>query len=106
MSQRLPRTVGILKAKELSFTADMITAREAERIGLINMAVPADKLEEVVRELAEKIIANSPEAVAAYKYLYNRGMKATLEEGLELEATSEFDIRDTEERVSQFRKKE
>ena len=106
MSQRLPRTVGMLKAKELSFTADMITGQEAERIGLANRAVPAEKLEETVQELAEKIMANSPETVAAVKYLYNNGMMVTLEKGLELEAESEFDIRDTEERLEKFKKKD
>jgi len=106
MSQRLPRIVGILKAKELSFTADMITGKEAERIGLVNRAVPADKLEETVQELITKIAANSAEAVAAFKYLYNRGMSDTLEKGLQLEAKSEFDIKDTEERIAKFRKKD
>jgi len=105
MSQRLPRTVGLLKAKELSFTAEMITAREAERIGLVNMTVPADKLEEAVQGLAEKIMANSPEAIAAYKYLYNQGMRDTLEKGLELEADTKFVITDRQERLETFSKK-
>ena len=106
MSQRLPRTIGILKAKELSFTADMITAQDAERMGLVNIAVPVDKLEETMKELANKIMSNSLEAVAAFKYLYNRGMRSTLEEGLQLEAKSKFTIRDTEERLKKFKKKD
>jgi len=106
MSQRLPRTIGLAKAKELSFTAEMITAQEAERIGLVNMTVAADKLEETVQQLAAKIMANSPEAIAAYKYLYNRGMRDTLEKGLKLEAKSKFVITDTEERVEKFGKKD
>jgi len=106
MSQRLPWTVGMLKAKELSFTADMITAQEAERIGLINMVVPAEKMEEAVQELAKKILVNSREALAAYKYLYNRSLRDILKKGLELEAKSDFVIKDTEDRLSQFRKKE
>jgi enoyl-CoA hydratase/carnithine racemase len=105
MSQRLPHSIGIVKAKELSFTADTITAEEAERIGLINMAVPADKLDEIVQRLAKKIMSNSREAVAAIKYLYNRGMGDTLKKGLALEAQSEFVITDTEERMKAFRKK-
>lgn len=106
MSQRLPRLLGVLKAKELSFTAEMITAKEAERIGLINRAVPADKLEKTVRELAKKIMANSRDAVGAVKYLYNQGMKLTLEKGLELEYNSKFVIRDTPEMLDKFKKKD
>jgi enoyl-CoA hydratase len=106
MSQRLPWLIGVLKAKELSFTADMITAQEAERIGLVNMVVPAEKMEETVQELAKKIMANSRQAIAAYKYLYNRSLRDMLAKGLALEAKSEFVITDTEERLSQFRKKD
>ncbi len=105
MSARLPRAIGLAKAKELSFTADMISARDAERLGLINMAVPAEKLEETVTELSRKIMANSLQAVAAYKYLYNNGIKETLGGALQLEEKSEFDITDTDERVRSFRKK-
>jgi len=106
MSQRLPRTVGLLKAKELSFTAEMVVAQDAERIGLANMTVPAEKLGDTVQQLASKIMANSPEAIAAYKYLYNQGMRDSLQKGLELEAKTEFVISDTEERVEKFRKKD
>ena len=106
MSQRLPLMVGMLKAKELSFTADTITAREAERIGLVNMVVPGDKLEAAVKEMAQKILGNSREAIAACKYLYNRSQGDRLRAGLELEARSEFTIGDTENRLGQFRKKD
>jgi enoyl-CoA hydratase len=104
MSARLPRRVGFLKARELSFTADAITAREAERIGLVNMAVPPEKLEERVMALAQKIMANSRESIAAYKRLYNANESMSLDESLELEYGSEFDISDTGERLEQFRK--
>lgn len=104
MSQRLPRTVGLSKARLLSFTAETIDGREAERIGLANMAVPADKLEEATQGLISKIMLNSLGSLAAYKYLYNRGQRATLEQGLKLEFTTEFDIKDTEERIEKFRK--
>jgi enoyl-CoA hydratase/carnithine racemase len=106
MSQRLPLMVGMPKAKELSFTADTITAREAERIGLVNMVVPGDKLEAAVKEMAQKILGNSREAIAACKYLYNRSQGDQLRAGLELEARSEFTIGDTENRLGQFRKKD
>ncbi len=106
MSQRLPLMVGVLKAKELSFTADTITAREAERIGLVNMVVSGDKLEAAVKEMAQKMLGNSREAIAACKYLYNRSQGDRLRAGLELEARSEFTIGDTENRLGQFRKKD
>lgn len=105
-SQRLPRLVGVRKAKEMCFTAEMITAAEAERIGLVNRVVPADKLEDTVNEMAKKILSNSPDSIAAYKYLINRGMKGTLEQGLQLEVESNFVIRDAQERMSKFGKKE
>lgn len=104
MSARLPRRVGFLKAKELSFTADAVTAGEAERIGLVNLAVPAEALEEALESMATKIMANSPQSIAAYKHLYNTNESMTLEESLGLEFASEFAIPDTEERLSGFKK--
>jgi len=104
MSARLPRRVGFLKAKELSFTADAVTAGEAERIGLINLAVPAEQLEEALEAMATKIMASSPQSIGAYKHLYNTNEAMTLEESLGLEFASEFEIPDTEERLSGFKK--
>jgi enoyl-CoA hydratase/carnithine racemase len=105
MSQRLPRAVGYYKAKELSFTAGVIDGREAERIGLSNKTVPAAQLESTVQEMAQKILANSLQAVAAYKQLYNQTMRDTMEKGLEFERTSEFNITDTQSRIDGFKKK-
>ncbi len=104
MSWRLPCAVGYAKAKELSFTADVISAREAEHIGLINRVVPAGMLDEAVQELARKIISNSLDAVAAYKQLYNRAIANLSKEYLRLEAESEFPILDSESRIKSFGK--
>jgi enoyl-CoA hydratase/carnithine racemase len=104
MSARLPRRVGFIKAKELSYTADSITGREAERIGLINAAVPLEKLEEALQIMAKKIMANSTESIAAYKQLYNANESMTLQGALELEFKTEFDISDTMERLGGFKK--
>jgi enoyl-CoA hydratase len=104
LSQKLPRALGTMKAKELSFTAEMISAEEAERIGLINRAVTAEELEPTVRALAEKIMNNSRDAIAAYKTLINRGFRENLATALELEAETTFVISDTEERIKEFRK--
>jgi enoyl-CoA hydratase len=104
MSARLPRRVGFHKARELSFTAEAINGREAERIGLVNLAVSAEKLEEALQTMVRKIMANSPESIAAYKQLYNTNENLPQDQALALEFDSEFDIRDTEGRVAQFRK--
>jgi enoyl-CoA hydratase/carnithine racemase len=102
MSARLPRRVGYLKAKEISFTAEAITGKEAERIGLINMAVPADRLEEALQVMAKKIMGNSAQSIAAYKKLYNSNESLTLDKSLELEFGSDFEITDSLERLSAF----
>jgi enoyl-CoA hydratase len=104
MSARLPRRVGLLKAKELSFAADAVTAQDAERIGLVNLAVPADKLEQALETMVTRIMANSPQSISAYKHLYNTNEAMTLEQSLALEFASEFQISDTEERLKGFKK--
>lgn len=104
MSARLPRRLGFLKAKELSFTADAIGGKEAERIGLVNLAVPAPKLDEALQTMAKKIMANSSESVTAYKHLYNTNENMPLDTSLQLEFSTEFSISDTEQRLAQFRK--
>lgn len=105
MSARLPRRVGLLQAKELSFTARTFDAAEAEKLGLINRCVPKDQFEGAVDALAKEILANSRDSIAAYKKLYNEGYAGTLGDALELERHSKFEIRDTQERVAGFSKK-
>ena len=85
-TQRLPRQIGAKKAKELLFTCDTISASEAERIGVVNMVVPREKLEEAAMEMAEKIVKNIPETLRSIKSLVNKGMKTDLESGLKMEA--------------------
>lgn len=84
-SQRLPRLIGIRKAKELLYTGDRISPAEAERLGLINKVVPADKLEEATNELVAKLLGKSPMALKTVKKLINRGMESSLDAGLEME---------------------
>jgi len=84
-TQRLPRLVGIRKAKELLFSGDWVSPQEAERIGLVNRVVPAEKLEEAVDEMAIKLAEKSPLATKAMKAAVNRGMQTDLATALELE---------------------
>jgi enoyl-CoA hydratase/carnithine racemase len=104
-SQRLPRLIGIRKAKELLYTGDRITPAEAERLGLVNKVVPADKLEEATNELAVKLAAKSPMALKTVKRLVNRGMDGSLDAGLEMEilgATAHGSTEDMAEGLKAF----
>ncbi len=82
----LPRLVGLAKAKELVFTADIIDAAEALRIGLVNRVVPAAELESTTRTLAARIAAGPPGTLALAKSLLNRATTTELAAALELEA--------------------
>lgn len=104
-SQRLPRLIGIRKAKELLYTGDRISPAEAERLGLINKVVPADKLEEATNEMVTKLLAKSPMALKAVKKLVNRGMESSLDAGLEMEMlamTGHGTTEDFEEGIKSF----
>ncbi len=63
--------LGVKKAKELFYTGKLIDAKEAEQIGLINKAVPADQLEQEVNNLIEQIIAIPPDGIALNKQAIN-----------------------------------
>lgn len=104
MTQRLPRLVGVMKAKELSFTCKPITGKEAERIGLVNRAVALEELDTAVLELANDILQNSAQTIAAMKKLYNDGMDTTLAEGLQIESNFKTEITDRAEFLRGFEK--
>jgi enoyl-CoA hydratase/carnithine racemase len=82
----LSRLVGLARAKELIFTADIIDAAEALRLGMINRVGPAAELPAATRALAEKIAAGPPLALRMAKDLVNRAASSDLETALNLEA--------------------
>jgi enoyl-CoA hydratase len=84
-TQRLPRRVGLAKAKEIFFTCDMIGAKEAERIGLVSRVVPPEQLDEAVKELTDKILKNSRRSISVLKSLINKGARADFETGMKME---------------------
>jgi enoyl-CoA hydratase/carnithine racemase len=98
LSARLPRRVGVQRARELSFTARRVGAKEAVALGLILDAVPADVLEDRVLTLAHQIIANSRGSIAAYKDLYAMSQNLPLDQGLKFEARSHYQIADRQQR--------
>jgi enoyl-CoA hydratase len=87
-TQRLSRRVGIAKAKELCMTGDQIGAAEALRIGLVDAVVPHAELLPKCYEVANRIAANGPLAVAEVKRLIQDGQSASLEHALALEQRS------------------
>jgi len=70
----LPRLVGLHKAKELAFFADVIDASEAERLGIVNRVVPADQLDRFVAEWATRLAAGPPIALSMTKTMLNTGL--------------------------------
>ena len=85
----LSRVVGLPRAKELIFTAEIIDAAEAARIGLVNRVVPAAELAATTRALAEKIAAGPPNVLRMAKHLVNRAATSDLAAALDLEAFSQ-----------------
>ena len=87
-TQRLPRLVGPSRAKELILTARRIDARRALEMGILNAVVPAGRLMEEARSLAEEAAANSPLAVAYAKAAVDVAMETPLEQGLRFETAA------------------
>ncbi len=81
----LPRIVGLAKATELILTGEIIDAREALRIGLVNRVVPHAELGEAARALALSLANGPAKAIALAKAALNRGLDSTL--WAELEST-------------------
>jgi enoyl-CoA hydratase/carnithine racemase len=105
MSQRLPRRIGPLKAKEMSFTARTYSGAEAAAMGLANHCVADDQLEDVVGAVAADIVANSWHSARGNKMLYNKGQDYTFHDGLAFEmAESPGRGPDIEERLKAFSK--
>ena len=104
-TQRLARRVGVAKAKELCMTGDPVDAAEALRIGLADAIIPHGELYAKVKELAGRIAANGPLAVAEVKRLVHLGQSTTLDHAIALEQRSfglMFATEDQREGMSAF----
>lgn len=71
----LPHVVGYLRAKELLLTGDLLSAPEAQRIGLINHVVPAEELDAKVDVIVQKLVGGATQAIRWTKIAVNRGLR-------------------------------
>ncbi|MFZ6004921.1 MAG: enoyl-CoA hydratase/isomerase family protein [Actinomycetota bacterium] len=108
MSWLLPRLVGLHRAKELALFGDVISADEALRLGILNRVVPAGEVDAVVADLATRLAAGPPIALAMTKRMLNRAFEQSFEQSLDDEArcqTVNFGTQDTIEAISAFLQK-
>ena len=84
-TRRLPRRVGIAKAKELIFSARTIGAQEAKEIGLANAVYAPEELLDKAVEMAKSFMSNAPIAVKYSKACIDRGMQMDIDDGIALE---------------------
>jgi len=97
----LPRVVGPARAKELLFTARVVDAEEALRIGLVNAVVPLVDFEDAVMAMAREIAANSPAALIATKHVVDRATE--VDAGVQAEAEANRALRQSPEHHERFR---
>lgn len=98
LSYVLPRLVGIQRAAEILYTARPVLADEAERIGLVLRAVPADQLMDNVLELAKSIMLNVPMGIWMTKQtLWHNLNASSLEAAIEFENRAVFVAQSTED---------
>jgi enoyl-CoA hydratase len=103
MSQRLPRRIGPLRAKEIMFTGRVVEGAEAAAIGLANFVVPDAELRARTEQLARQIVANSWHTLRADKMLVDGSQNLGLTDGMAFErANSPGRGPDMEERLMKF----
>jgi enoyl-CoA hydratase/carnithine racemase len=101
----LPRLVGIHKAKQLAFLAEIIDAAAAERIGIVNWVVPYERFAAEVASLAHRVAAMPPLQLAVIKRQLNDGLSRSMSEAIEFEDVAQalmFTSGDTAEAMIAF----
>ncbi|MCX7912303.1 MAG: enoyl-CoA hydratase-related protein [Dehalococcoidales bacterium] len=107
-TQRLPRLVGVAKAKEMIFFGDMIDAATALSWGLVNRVVPPEKLMEEALAWAGRLAAKSAPVLAMAKLAINTGVDTDITSGLNMEARCDalcFATEDQKEGMKAFLEK-
>ena len=88
-TQRLPRLIGMGRAKHLILTGDIIDAKQALEIGLVSAVTPAGQLQIRARELAKKILRQGPLAARLAKVALNASARVDLDSGLLIETLAQ-----------------
>ena len=84
----LPKTVGVHKAKELMFIADLINSSQAEQLGMVNHVLPAEVIVQETEKMAERLAEAAPLAIALTKATLNK-TDMELDDVLATEATAQ-----------------
>lgn len=93
----LPRLVGLWKSKELAYLGDVISAHEAEKIGLIYKVVPHEELEKEAMGLAGRLASMPTKAIGRAKRVLNQAFDMTLAEVLDEEIDAQIYLSQTED---------
>jgi enoyl-CoA hydratase/carnithine racemase len=104
----LPRLVGLHKAKEIALFADILSAAEAERFGLLNRVVPEAELDSFVTGWARRLAAGPPIAYSQTKRMLNESHGYSMEQALDAEGISQtvnFSTKDTAEAIAAWAEK-
>jgi enoyl-CoA hydratase len=86
LSQKLSRTVGIYRAKELSLTGNYLGAEQAGAWGLVSRVVAPDQLLPTCQALARDMLSCDPDVLRSYKRVIDQGFAATFADGMRIEA--------------------
>lgn len=109
LSQKLPRLVGINRAREISFTGNFFSADDAMAWGLVNRVIPDDRLMEETLKCAAQIAETQPAALLSIRQTMNDGWDLALGEGLEREGqeaarfNASTSLQQMDERLSELR---
>ena len=107
-TQRLPRIVGLGRAKHLILTGDAIDAQKALEWGLVSAVVPAEELSAHALALAERVLARGPLAIRLAKLALNASARVDLDSGLLIETLAQaicFESADKQEGTTAFLEK-
>lgn len=88
LSQRLPRLIGLTRAKELSLTGNFMSAEQAYEWGMVNRVVDPDALMDTARQIARDILSTEPQTRSTVLRIMNEGWNSTLGEGMAIEQSA------------------